>query len=864
MRIHAMLLSLATASTLALLAQDPVPQEPPAGGAGPAAAFGGARTTTPEPRPYEKVVTKDYTTDDGLFKVHRSRDRVLYEIPKKELGQPFLWVSQIRRTTLGAGYGGQSLGNRVVRWELRDRRVMLRGVNYEVIADADQPIARAVRDANEDAIIMSFNIEAFNKEGEPVIDVTRLFTTDVPEFSARARLRARALDGSRSFVDKVTSYPINIEVDAVHTYTTPVDPPTGGPPQPTNPFFGAGMRPGSGTVVVHYSMLKLPEKPMMPRLFDERVGYFSVRKYDYGRDENRAVQRVYITRWRLEKKDPGAEMSEPVKPIVFYIDPATPKKWVPYMKSGIESWQKAFEKAGFKNAILGKEAPSKEEDPEWSPEDARYSVIRWLPSTIENASGPHVHDPRTGEILEADIQFYHNVQQLAVDWYFTQASPNDPRAQKYPLPDDLVGKLVEYVCAHEVGHSLGFQHNMKASSLYPIEKVRDREWVKKMGHTPTLMDYSRYNYVAQPEDKIDVADLIPGIGPYDEWATMWGYKPIQAAKNPDEEKATLDSWAREQERTPWLRFSTNGSNGADPGENTEAVGDADAIQATALGLKNLERISGYLLKATEEPGEDWDQLTRVYSRVLGQWSLEMRHVAAIIGASDSQQLHGGQPGVRFTPVSRERQAKAAKFLLDNGFHAPKWALNPDVLRRIEPDGAVARIRTAQQGLLNTMLGAQRLNRLIENEALEGAKAYSLATYLADVRKGIFSELAAPQVKIDTLRRNSQRLYLEAMGDKLNGRVPATDDTRALVRAELRSLSADVTRLAPGVADRTTRAHLEDVRDQIAKILDPKFAAPAPAAGAAATIFRPGVETIDTLVCWPDYGIYVNRAPEQQQ
>jgi len=839
------------------LAQDPPPAEQAKPEA--AAGFGGARAGAgvPEPRPYEKVITKEFKTDEGLFKVHRNRDRVFYEIPKNELDKEFLWVSQIRRTTIGVGYGGQSLGNRVVRWELRDRRVLLKAVNYEITSDPKDPIAQAVRDANENAIIMAFNVEAFSKDGDPVIDASRLFTTDVPEFSARARLRARAMDSSRSFIDKAVSFPTNIEVDAIHTYTTPTDTPTGGggAPTPPNPFLGTGMRPGSGTVTVHYSMIKLPEKPMMPRLFDERVGYFSHGTTDFSRPEARAVRRTFVARWRLEKKDPNAALSEPVKPITFYVDPATPKKFVSFVKSGVESWQVAFEEAGFRNAIIAKEAPTREQDPDWAPEDARYSVIRWLPSTIENAMGPHISDPRTGEILEADIMMYHNVQQLSTDWYFTQASPNDPRAQKYPLPEDLVGKLIEYVVAHEVGHSLGFQHNMKASSLYPIDKVRDREWVKKMGHTPTLMDYSRFNYVAQPEDKIDPANLIPGIGPYDKFAVRWGYKPIPGAKTPDDEKATLDEWARVQDDTPWLRFSTNGSMGSDPGENTEAVGDADAVKATALGLKNLERVAGYMLKATEEKGEDWDQLQRVYSRVLGQWSLEMGHVTALVGSYDSQQVHGGQSGVRFRPVAKERQQAAVKFLLDNGLIVPKWALNPEILRRIEPDGAVTRIRTAQQRILTSMLAAMRMNRLVEQSALD-AKAYSPAEFLTEVRKGVFSEIYTAKPQIDTFRRNTQRVYLDLTGERINGRTPANDDARSLIRSELRILSADVTKAMATVTDRASRAHLEDVKDQIARILDPKFVAPAPAADSRQGGGRPGLgEDPDDLHCWPDYGIY---------
>ena len=807
----------------------------------------------PEIKPYDKVITKDAKSDKGVFTVHQIKSRYYYEIPRSEMGKDFLWVSQIAKTTLDVGYGGQALGNRVVRWERHNNRVLLRSIRYDIVADPKEPIARAVQAANNDAILMAFNVEAIGKDDAPVIDVTRLYSTEVAEFSARQRLRARGFDANRSFIERVVSFPQNIEVQATHTYTSPTDAPTPGVPAPPTPSFtGQGMRPGSASVVMHFSMVKLPEQPMMPRLFDERVGYFSVRQLDFGKDEHRAPQRTYITRWRLEKKDPNAAVSEPVKPIVFYIDPATPTKWVPYIKSGVEKWQPAFEAAGFKNAIIAKDAPSPDEDPDWSPEDARYSVIRWLPSTIENASGPHVHDPRTGEILESDIQFYHNVMNLSRDWYFAQVSPLDTRAQKLPLPDDLMGKLIEYVAAHEVGHTLGFQHNMKASSLYPIEKIRDREWVKKMGHTPTLMDYSRFNYVAQPEDNIDPEDLIPKVGPYDIWATVWGYKPIPGANNPEDEKPTLHEWALEQDKTPWLRFSTAKAQGSDPGELTEAVGDADAIEATRLGLKNLERVMGYLLKSVDRPGDNYDELERVYGRVLGQWALEMNHVAAIVGGFNTRQKHMGQEGLRFVPVAKDQQAAAVSFLNENAFRTPKLFIDTDILRRIEPAGALDRIKGTQMRVLSNLLSTQRLARLVEQEATEGASAFKPADLLNAIRKGVWSELSVPKVGLDPFRRNLQRGYLDLIADKLNGRQAVTDDQRPLFRGELRALSTEITGALPRTTDRLTRLHLEDVKDQIAKILDPKFVLPAPA-GPAGAIRRALDE--DALSCWQDYGIY---------
>src|SRR5262245_53754483 len=558
---------------------------------------------------------------------------------------------------------------------------------------------------------------------------------------------------------------------------------------------------------MHWSMVKLPEQPMRPRIFDERVGYFTTSTIDYSRDEHRAQRRTFIARYRLEKKEPTAEISEPVKPIIYYIDPATPKKWAPYLKAGIESWQPAFEAAGFKNAILAKDAPTPEEDPDWSAEDARYSVVRWLPSTTENASGPHISDPRTGEILEADIQFYHNVMNLVRDWYFVQVGPLDPRAKTLPLPDALMGRLLQYVVAHEIGHTLGLQHNMKASAEYPADKVRDAAFVRKMGHTPTLMDYSRFNYVAQPEDKIPVEDLIPGIGPYDKFAITWGYKPIPTAKASDEEKQTLDQWARVQDSQPWLRFSTDGQNGSDPGDQREAVGDADAVASSTLGMKNLQRVGNMLLSATTtQKGEPYDELQEVYGRLLGQWVLEMNHVTSVVGGFDSQQKHIGQEGVRFTSVPRERQVAAVRFLQDNAFKVPAFAVNPDILRRIEPAGVLDRVKTSQTRVLTALLDNARIGRLIEQEAIDGAAAYRPTDFLADVRKGIWSELNAPQVKIDAYRRNLQRSYLDVLNEKLNGR-PVNNDSRGFIRGELTTLKATIIATLAKTPARATQFHL---------------------------------------------------------
>jgi len=838
-----------------LCAQDPPdnPQQTPTGGGGFGGRGGANAAAVPDPQPYDRVITKDAKTTKGLFTVHQVKERYYYEIPKSELGKDYLWNSQIAKTTIGAGYGGGQLVDRVVRWELKGNRVLLLDVNFGMVADPKSPIATAVKAANNDSIILSFPVAAFAKDGAPVIEVSRLFTNDVQEISARQRLGAGGIDASRTFIERISPFPDNVETEVTVTYTRG----QGGANAATGGRGGGGlgggtMRGNSATVVLHHSIVRLPEKPMMPRMFDERVGYFTAATMDFTHDEYKADRVRYITRWRLEKKDPSAAISEPVKPIVYYIDVATPTKWVPLLKKGVEDWNQAFEAAGFKNAIVAKPMPTPEEDPTWSAEDVRHSVIRWLPSTTENAVGPHIHDPRTGEILNADIQFFHNVMNLARDWYFVQVSPLDARAQKLPLPDELMGRLLEYVVAHEVGHTLGFQHNMKSSSMYPQAKVRDKQWVHEMGHTPSIMDYSRFNYVAQPEDGIAADDLVPRIGPYDIWATKWGYTPITGAKTPDEEKATLNKWAKEQDDKPWLRFSTANSAGADPGEETEAVGDADAIKSTELGVKNLQRVAKMLMSATAyKEGETYEQLSELYGRMLSQWSTEMNHVAGIVGGFNSQEKVVGQEGRIFNLLPKQYQQNAVKFLMDQAFTTPSWMVDEEILRRIEAVGAIERIHNAQNRVLTTLLNSQRFARLIEQETLDGSLAYSPVEFLATVRKGIWRELDAPQVKIDTYRRELQRSYLQDINLKLNPapaanaqplfpgqdgggrgatRPPTSGDEKPMYRTELRALSASIAAAIPKATDHETKAHLEAARDEIAKILDPKFAPPASGGG----------------------------------
>ena len=789
-----------------------------------------AKPAEGEPKPYDKVITPEFATQSGMIKVHSLKSKVYFEIPKAELDKDLLLVVQIKKSPSEASYPGQSVQDMVVRWELRENKLLLRSISYANIADPSEPIARAVEAMNTGTIMMAFPVEAFAADGSPVIDPVKFFTGDINEIPVKKSLGGQSIDPARTFFDKARVFPLNLNVQATQTFNPkPPELPPGFPPQyayllPPTP---------SPTAVVHYSFIKLPEKPMMGRLVDDRVGYFTHDHTDYGRPEHETIVRQFIARWRLEKKDPSAAKSEPVKPIVFYVDPATPAKWAPYVKRGVEAWQPAFEEAGFINAIQARYAPSPAEDPDWSADDARVSTIRWVPSTVANAMGPHVSDPRSGEILEADVEIYHNVQQLARDWYWTQSGPLDPRSKTLPIPDEVMGDILLYIVTHEVGHSLGLPHNFKASATYPIAKIRDKDWVKKNSHVPTLMDYARFNYVAQPEDGLDPVDLIPKIGPYDVFCIKWGYSPIPSAKTPDEEKPTLNEWCKPQETTPWLRFSTAGTRGTDPGEETEAVGDIDPVEATRLGILNLKRVMDMLPAAVLKPGENYDELEHMYTAVWSQLRLELGHVANLVGGYDSEPKTGPVPGVRFTPVSEARQKAAVKFLNDNLFKTPAWIGPAEILRKVEPTSGQARLLSLQQALLTNVLNQGRTTRLQEHEAILGPKAYTIAELLADLRAGIFGEFAGEAVKVDPYRRNLQRAFITVLGTRLNpppaaaagmgAASPAlpTDDSRGAIRAELKSIRGMLQTKVAVAADTPTRNHAQDLIDQIGIILDPR-------------------------------------------
>ena len=529
---------------------------------------------------YSDVITEDAITDDGLFKVHQMEQDYFYEIPFDLLEKDMLWVSRIAQIpdNLGGGYvnAGSKTNEQVVHWQRYQNKILLRVKSYTNIADSTKAISNSVKVNNFEPILFAFDIKAFNADSTAaVIQVDKLFTTDVAAISGlssrlRQRYKVKKLDQSRSFINSIKSFPENIEVKQDFTYDAS-EPPS---------FSDTG----SISLQMNQSMILLPEEPMTPRLNDPRVGFFTVSQIDYGSPKLKADQKRYIRRWRLEPKDPEAyargELVEPVKPIVYYLDPGTPENLQKYIKQGIEDWQKPFETAGFKNAIIAKDAPTPEEDPEFSPEDIRYSVVRYVASTTRNAVGPSVSDPRSGEIIESDIIWYHNHLRSYRNRYLLETGAANPSARTLDTPDEEIGEMMRMVIAHEVGHALGFPHNMAASYAYPVDSLRSGSFTQKNGIAASIMDYARYNYVAQPGD--ENIRFIRQMGPYDHYAVNWGYRWLPNIQEPEDEKATLNQWILAKADDPKYKYGRQSSY-FDPQSQTECIGD-DPIKASTYGI----------------------------------------------------------------------------------------------------------------------------------------------------------------------------------------------------------------------------------------------------------------------------------------
>ncbi|HVF97433.1 MAG TPA: zinc-dependent metalloprotease, partial [Flavisolibacter sp.] len=793
---------------------------PTTGGNGPGGNFPGANRPSTGPRPYSEIITAKAKTDKGLFTTHKVDDKYYFEIPDALLGREILVVNRISKAPAGAragflGYAGDQIGENVITFEKGpNNKIFLRSSSFSEAGRDSSGMFQSVRNSNVSPIAAAFDVRAFGNDSvtktrSTVVELTDYFMgdNDILFFEAPTKraLGLTTYQRDNSYIIDMRSYPNNIEIKTVKTYMRTAGGGQGGAPVVT---LGAPATGAPSTFELNSSMILLPRTAMKPRYFDPRVGYFATQYVDF--DANpQGVERIrMITRWKLEPKPEDVErykrgeLVEPAKQIVYYIDPATPRKGVPYLKQGVNDWQKAFEKAGFKNAIVAKEAPTN--DPEWSLEDARHSAIVYKPSDVANASGPNVHDPRSGEIMESHINWYHNVMNLVRDWYFIQTAAVDPRARQLVFPDSLMGELIRFVSSHEVGHTLGLRHNYGSSSTVPVESLRNKSWVEEHGHTPSIMDYARFNYVAQPEDNISDKGLFPRIGDYDLWAIEWGYRWMPDQRTPDAETPVLNKMVMERLKDKRLWFGTE-TDPDDPRGQNEDLGD-NAMKASGYGIKNLQRIVVKLPEWTKEANKDYASLTQMYGQLVTQFGRYMGHVAKNVGGIQTTPRMREEGGivVEFTPKAKQKEAM--QFLQEQLFKTPTWLVQSNIAELTGSNGLTT-ISGVQSTVLNRLLGNGTLNKLFRYEASGDAGAYTAIEMMTDLRKGIWSELATRKT-IDMYRRNLQKVFVERLISNLqtdNNPPPAafaafgvtssnyskTTDAFSIAKAQLRSLQSEI-------------------------------------------------------------------------
>lgn len=741
-------------------------------------------------------VKSEGVCDKGFFNVWNYQDRYWFEIPDSLFSREMLLVTCRARTSMDMGFRSESIDERVFVWEKRgDDKIELRAKSFRKVAADGSELAQAVKDCMLPTIMATFDVVGKSADGNAMIEVTDLFRKDLLAFGLDYHLKKKysigSLEDKSSYIDYIKSFPSNIDVLSTKTYSLSGS---------SDVIEDEGLR--VATIQIHNSLLLLPRTPMLPRYSDSRVGYFSRRQYDYGFDgAQRAVKTSYINRWKLEPSDPEAyfagKIVDPVKPIVFYLSPAIPKKWTEYFKKGVEDWQEAFRAAGFSNAIVAKTVPTKEEDPDFDPLDARYSMIEYFPSYVENSYGPAVADPRSGEIINSHVCIYHNAMKLLHDWYMIQCGQVDPQARKMVYDDELMGRLVRYLVCHEVGHTLGLMHNFGASSAFPTDSLRSAAFTAEYGTTPSIMDYARFNYVAQPEDK--GLSLFPKIGEYDRFAIEWGYRLFPGVKSPEDERLMLNDFVKDHADDPKCKYIRQFLLQSDPRGQTEDLGD-DPIKSAGYGLSNLKIVTDSLERWTYQEAHDYTDLEDLYRKVQKQWSRYMGHVTVLVTGVYEDYKTTDQPGPVYYLPDVGKQKEALGFLSEHAFNMPEWLIGQPYIRKF--DMALTNTRGVQEmqaAVLNRLLNVGVLMRMDDGFAADPEKVYNPLSYLTDVRKAVWKDVYGDK-ESDIHVRVLERAYLADCKKLLEwhsrGGLTVTLDMadygyKTLIRADLRKLRSDI-------------------------------------------------------------------------